>query len=98
MLVILGVRLGVKPNPDNSVEHPSVTFFTTAAIVSLLQAGAPHRLLSHLSMGEMMELFFEEVKMLMRDPGLRHCEASGLAIIPVKAAVQLAESLGEMLV
>jgi len=92
MLVILGVRLDVKPNPDNSVEHPSVTFFTTAAIVSLLQAGAPHRLLSQLLMGGMMELFFEEAMMLMRDPGLRHCAASGLAAIPVRVAVQLLES------
>jgi hypothetical protein len=47
-------------------------------------------------MGVMMELFFA-VTMLMRDPGLRHCEASGLPAMPVRAAVQLEERLGYML-
>jgi hypothetical protein len=40
----------------------------------------------------MTELFFEEAITVMRDPGLRHCAASGLAAIPVRAAVQLVES------
>jgi len=93
MLVILGVRPEVKPNPDSSAEHPFVTFCTTAAIVSLLQAGAPQRLVSQLLMGGMMELFAPVATMLMRDPGLRHLEASGLAAMPVRAAVQLVESL-----
>ena len=95
--MILGARLEleVKPNPANSVEHPSVTFFTTAAIVALLQAGAPHRLVSQLLMEGMTEVFAFAVKTLMRDPGLRHCEASGLATMPVRAAVQLLESLRE---
>jgi len=93
--VRLGARLEVRPNPDSSVEHPSVTFFTTVAIVSLLQAGAPHRLVSQLLIGGMIELFAPVATMLMRDPGLRHFEASGLAAMPVRAAVQLVESLRE---
>jgi len=95
ILVRLEERLGVKPNPDSSVEHPSVTFFTTVAIVSLLQAGAPHRLVSQLLIGGITELFAPAATMLMSDPGLRHFEASGLAAMPVRAAVQLVESLRE---
>jgi len=68
---------GVKPSPDNSVEHPDVTFCTTAARVSLLHAGAPQRLVSQLLMGGIIEAFTPPVASKMREPGLKQDEASG---------------------
>jgi len=92
MAVMLGVRLEVKPNPDRSVAHPVVTFCTTAAIVSLLHAGEPHRLVSQLLMGVIIDELAPPATREIREPGLKHAAASGFVAMPVRAVVQDEES------
>ena len=46
MAVIVGNASAPIPAAANSVEQPVVKFLTTAAIVSLLQAGEPHMLVN----------------------------------------------------
>lgn len=93
MAVTLGIILDVRPSPESSFEHPLVTFCTTAAMVSLLQAGAPHRLVSQLLIGVTMDEFAPPAMIETRETGLRHAAASGLVAMPVKALEQLVEIL-----
>lgn len=89
---MVGVRLEVNPKLDRSVAHPVVTFWTTAAMVALLHAGAPHKLVSQELMGPTIDEFAPPARRETRDPGLKQAAASALVAIPVKAPVQPLES------
>lgn len=91
--VILEAESDVMPNPDSSVEHPAVTFCTTAAIVVLLHAGPPQRLVSQESMGGITAVVDPPLTSVIKDPRLKHDAASGLVATAVKAAVHWVESL-----
>jgi hypothetical protein len=90
--VTLGISLEVRPKLDRSVEHPVVTFVTTAERVALLQAGALHRLVSQLLMGVTIDEFAPPATRVTRDPGLKHAAASGFVAMFVSAVVQAVES------
>jgi len=90
--VTLGTSLEVRPNPARSVEHPVVMFCTTAERVSLLHAGAPHRLVSQLLMGVIMDEFAPPATRETREPGLKHAAASEFVAMFVRAVVQAEES------
>lgn len=77
----------MNPVAANSVEHPVVMFCTTAARVSLLQAGEPQRLVSQALMGAMMDVSFFAVAIGRSDPKLKQLAASGLAATPARALV-----------
>ncbi len=84
---MLEAESDVMPNPDSSVEHPVVTFCTTAAIVVSLHAGPPQRLVSQESMGGITAAVDPPVTSVIRDPKLKHEAASGLVATAVKAPV-----------
>lgn len=65
-------KSGVIPADVNSVEQPVVMFWMTAAIVALVQAGAPHKLVSQLLIGWTSEVFDPAVTTGMRAPIARH--------------------------
>lgn len=81
------------PVTDNSVEQPVVMFVTTAAIVSLVQAGAPQTPVNQLSIVGMIDWEVFPVAIETRARGFKHDAASVLRAIEDKAEVQALESL-----
>jgi len=84
---MVGVRSDVKPVAAKSVAHPVVMFVTTAAMVALLQAGAPQTAVNQLLIGATMDWLAPPVAIGISEEGLRQAAASGLRATDVSADV-----------